>query len=154
MENNLPISLLPSLTAISEQDIACFSPFYHSVFCSYAFVNSLFFQQNSKLQLQCNLFGTTFAPRIRWQWVTAGLLTISDLPVLAGKIDFDLIASRVGSSADLYIFCCTLQKNLGKYLPENECIAAEPHELQALQAKILVAQWSDQPLSLEYWNGN
>ena len=110
MENNLPITLLPGLIAISEQDIACFSPFYHSVLCSYAFVNSLFFQQNSKLQLQHNLFGTTFALRIRWQWVTAGLLTISDLPVIAGKIDFDLIASRVGTSADLYIFCCTPEK--------------------------------------------
>ena len=76
---------------------------------------------------------------------------ISDLPVSAGKIDFNSIASRVGSSADLYIFCCTLQKNLGKYLPNNKCIVAEPHELLALQAKILVAQLSDQPLSLEYW---
>ena len=110
LNNCILITLLSGLTAVVEQDIDPLPLFYRAMICSYTHINNLFFQCNEKLQLQWNLFGTIFAPRIKWSWVCARYLMLSDLPTCQGKLDFAQIATHVGTSADLYLFCCTLQK--------------------------------------------
>ena len=117
----------------------------------YTYINNLFFKCNEKLQLQQNLFGTVFAHRIKWSLVHAEYLTLSDLPTCQGKLDFILIAAHVCPSADLYLFYCMLQKNLGKFIGGSETLLPLPHTFVSMQAKALLSQASEAPLSLEYW---
>ncbi len=124
----IPAFLLPGLTAVTERDIQELPPFYRSTICSFAYVNSLFYEKNNKLPLQQNLFGTTFAPIIQHRWVKSGLLTLSDLPIQDGKINFGAVSNIAGSSVDLYVFYCMLQKNLSKYMKQM-LIYPEPHPL-------------------------
>ncbi len=81
-------TLLPGLTGVCKSDIQKIPPFYAAVLHSYCHINSLFYQRNPKLALSHKLFGTDFAPKIRQNWVCAGLLMITDLPLHSGKIDF------------------------------------------------------------------
>ncbi len=104
LQHSIPESLLSGLTAVTKQDITQLPLFYCAMIHSYAYVNSIFYQHNPKLQLQWNLFGTSFAPRVKWTWVCTGYLTLSDLPLSQGKLDFAQIAAHVSSSADLYLF--------------------------------------------------
>ncbi len=57
-------ALLSGLTGVCETDLQKVSPFYAAVLCLYCYVNSLFYKRNPKLDLQHNLFGTDFAPKI------------------------------------------------------------------------------------------
>ncbi len=135
---------------MAEKDIQTLPPFYQSALHLFAYINSLFYETNGKLSLQWNLFGTNFAPAIRHKWVKSGLLTLCDLPFQNGKIDFGMVSDILGTSADLYLFCCTLQKNLGKYM-EQMLIYPEPHPLLSVQLKSLLSQASEVQLSLSYW---
>ncbi len=70
---------------------------------------------------------------------------------LSRQIGFYTIAACVGTTADLYLFCCTLQKNLGKFIGSGEILMHQLHNFLSMQAKTLLSQASETPLSLEYW---
>ena len=109
--------LLGGIRNFQESDLAGLTPFYQSVFYSYAYVNNLFYLSvKDKDTLPHNVWQSNLFPQVEWDWCNAGFRTLADLPVVEGQIQVNhVVQSLQGSKAlsGVYLKCCAIQKFFG-----------------------------------------
>ncbi len=143
--------MITGLTSIDKNILEPLPKFYRAIVHSYCHVNSLFYAKNWGIPLVYNLFGTKNHPKIRPKWLQVGLCTALDLPLQGWTLDLGAIQMLVGKNPGDFLFCHSIQQQLGFCFP---CLTSGGHELHPLlllQSKNLLTDACSTKLDMFYW---
>ncbi len=103
-------------------------------------------------ELLVNLWGNLHQSKIRCDWCDVGFFTLSDLPLVDGKIDFNLMANRLcATCSDTYLLCCKFQRQWGMFLPLCASPFNQNFEILVQKSKQLLLTHSVCDQSLQSW---
>ncbi len=132
--------------------MAGLDPFYASMIWSYALVNDLFYKKNKHLDLPINLWGHPLSKHINKVFANSGFMTVTDLPYLQKKINFQAVQCALPIHAKSAFLCChALQNKFGKFLGSKISGSQDVLEELITQSKNLLCEKNSEMLSLTKW---
>ena len=148
------VELWAGICLISEKTLQELSPFYASIFQSFAYINNLFYEQVDTSQFQHNLWFGCVYNYIDWDWCKSGYFMIRQLPNVDRKIDLSELTSqlkKVNYTGSPYLKVCAFQQTLGHFLVYGIPGFFVFNDQLLLCCKHLLQQATTALLSLDNW---